>query len=454
MVGSFFRLFLCLSSHYNSLFSSFVVCSCPVSPLLPFDYEILFSSLPECIVHIMKNVYAKALSRPCPCVSGTADLSINCQRISSSAPSHLPHLLMPTFHLVVVGSGGGPYETNLSSYLFKPCDTSWKDGIIALEAGSGMGTLQQLLNSDAALFDKMTAHQVYSLIHCFVISHAHLDHVNGLVLSAGSLNGPRKRVCASLSTLKSLETIFGDRIWPNLASWDTGDAAYKLLYDPLNFNGGYRTIFPDVSVKAMPVWHGKNDTLGDYESTAFFIRHDPTSQEYLFFGDVSPDSLCEPSKRQTKYVWRAAAPKIPSKLSTIFIECSWPAGRPDEQLYGHLSPEHLVDELATLAAEVVDARAAAAAAASTTTTAKSSHGNSSASRVAATGDEPKRKKKRRRSEPLAGLRIYVIHCKEDLERKFSRPIRHVIRDQVEELVRAKGLGVEVLSAEQGMTIII
>lgn len=33
----------------------------------------------------MKNVYAKALSRLCPCLSGTADLSINCQRISSSA---------------------------------------------------------------------------------------------------------------------------------------------------------------------------------------------------------------------------------------------------------------------------------------------------------------------------------------------------------------------------------
>jgi cAMP phosphodiesterase len=67
---------------------------------------------------------------------------------------------------------------------------------------------------------------------CFIISHAHLDHVNGLILAAGSLPGPRKRICASLSTLKSLETIFGDRIWPNLASWDTDDAAYKLLYDP------------------------------------------------------------------------------------------------------------------------------------------------------------------------------------------------------------------------------
>lgn len=205
----------------------------------------------------------------------------------------------------------------------------------------------------------------------------------------------------------------------------------------------------------MPVWHGKNDTLGNYESTAFFIRHDHTGKEFLFFGDVSPDSLCDPetSKPQTISVWRAAAPKIPSKLSTIFIECSWPSGRPDEQLYGHLSPEHLVDELAALAAEVADVRAAAAAAAAAaaTTNAKSSHGSTAGRAAATTADEPKRKK-RRRSEPLAGLRIYVIHCKEDLERKFSRPICHVIRDQVEELVRAKGLGAEVLSAEQGMTI--
>jgi hypothetical protein len=67
---------------------------------------------------------------------------------------------------------------------------------------------------------------------CFVISHSHLDHINGLVLSAGSLQGPRKRVCAPQHALKTLEIIFSDRIWPNLASWDADDAAHKLLYDP------------------------------------------------------------------------------------------------------------------------------------------------------------------------------------------------------------------------------
>lgn len=359
---------------------------------------------------------------------------------------------MPTFDLVVVGSGGGPFETNLSSYLFKPCDVPWTDGIIALEAGSGIGTLYHLINRNVTLFNGLSAHQVYSLIHCFLISHAHLDHVAGLVLSAGSLHGCRKRVCAPPSALKTLETIFSDRVWPNLASWDEDDAPFKLLYHPLSFDEAYRTVFRDsVSVRTMPVLHGQNDTLGDYESSAFFVRHDRSGRQFLFFGDVAPDSLA--ARPQTIAVWRAAAPLIPHDLSALFIECSWPSGRPDELLYGHLSPEHLVDELVALAAEVTAARLATPA--------------------AAVDDAPpppppeqKRRRKRRKRRrklsadpppplgPLAGLRVYIIHCKEDLEVKYDEPIAHVIRDQVGALVRAKGLGAEVLSAEQGMTIAI
>lgn len=66
---------------------------------------------------------------------------------------------------------------------------------------------------------------------CFVVTHAHLDHVNSLVLSAGSLKGCRKRVYGSRKVLEDLEIVFADRLWPNLASWDEDDPeAYKLLY--------------------------------------------------------------------------------------------------------------------------------------------------------------------------------------------------------------------------------
>lgn len=70
---------------------------------------------------------------------------------------------------------------------------------------------------------------VYS---CFIITHAHLDHVNSLIMSAGSIGGPRKRIFATEQVLHDLEIVFADRIWPNLASWDEVDEAFKLLYTP------------------------------------------------------------------------------------------------------------------------------------------------------------------------------------------------------------------------------
>jgi hypothetical protein len=234
----------------------------------------------------------------------------------------------------------------------------------------------------------------------------------------------------------------------------------------LNFDETYQTVFRDsVSVRAMPVLHGQNDTLGDYESSAFFVRHDASGQQFLFFGDVGPDSLAARAPL-TIAVWRAAAPLIPHALAALFIECSWPSGRPDDQLYGHLSPEHLVDELVALAAEVAAARLAKAAVEGTPAAVATDDGEDTPP------PEPKRRRKRRKRRrkmsaelpsppppppppplgPLAGLRVYIIHCKDDLEGKYSEPISHVIRDQVDALVQAKGLGAEVLSADQGMTI--
>jgi len=109
---------------------------------------------------------------------------------------------MPVFDLIALGCGGGPSEHNLSCYLFKPHETPWSDGMVALEAGSGIGALARLLDQQPDLFGSRSntgadgeatpysAAEVYSWIRCFLITHAHLDHMNSLVLSAGSLGGP------------------------------------------------------------------------------------------------------------------------------------------------------------------------------------------------------------------------------------------------------------------------
>ncbi|KIM87643.1 hypothetical protein PILCRDRAFT_63826 [Piloderma croceum F 1598] len=355
---------------------------------------------------------------------------------------------MPCFDMVVVGSGGGPDETNLSAYLIKPFHANWGDGIVALEAGSGMGALTQILKHTPDLFTSRlqdcnsapgySASAIYSFIRCFLITHAHLDHVNSLIISAGSLGGSRKRIFATEQTLHDLETVFADRIWPNLASWKEDDDSFRYLYTSLLTDDQYRNVATDISVRTMPISHGHNDTSGVYDSAAFFVRHDPSTREFLFFGDVSPDTLSP--KPRTVNVWRAAAAKIPLTLSTIFIECSWPSGRADDLLYGHLSPIHLADELTVLATEVAMARKFV---------------------VKDLRNESGPTRKKSKSNPLSpeslygaldGVRVFVIHCKDGHEVTYDRSINHIIADQVRALVAAKRLGADILAADQGMRI--
>lgn len=201
-------------------------------------------------------------------------------------------------------------------------------------------------------------------------------------------------------------------------------------------DGKYKTISPAISVRTMPLNHGTN-ALGQYNSAAFFVRHDPSHREFLFFGDVEPDSLA--LKPLTINIWRVAAPKIPETLSTIFIECSWPSGRRDDLLFGHLTPEHLVDELSALAMEIVKYR-------QTTTQDEGKK-------------RPFRKRQKRGSlspddskDALAGVTIYVMHCKDDMKNGSERHIREVIVEQVRLIVEERGLGARILAAEQGACI--
>ena len=185
----------------------------------------------------------------------------------------------------------------------------------------------------------------------------------------------------------------------------------------------------------MPLNHGHN-TLGHYASAAFFIRHEPSLCEFLFFGDVEPDSVAD--KPLTIDVWHAAAPKFPEFLSTIFIECSYPSGRKDDLLYGHLTPEHLVKELSVFATEVVKFKRDA--------------------QLLETRKRPRKKQKRNSLTAedlrgaLAGLRVFIIHCKDDMTEGSSLPIREIIADQVRSIINEKGLGAKILVAEQGMRI--
>ena len=204
----------------------------------------------------------------------------------------------------------------------------------------------------------------------------------------------------------------------------------------LSTDGKYKVVFPDVAVRTMLLNHGHN-TLGHYTSTAFFIRHEPSQREFLFFGDVEPDSIAD--KPLTINVWHAAAPKFPALLSTIFIECSYPSGRKDDVLFGHLTPEHLVTELSVFATEVVKYKRD--------------------TQLLETRKCPPRKKQKQNPltaedlrGALAGLQVFITHCKDDMTGGSGPPAREIIAEQVRSIVNEKGLEAKILVAEQGMRI--
>ncbi|KAI0670649.1 cyclic-AMP phosphodiesterase [Trametes maxima] len=356
---------------------------------------------------------------------------------------------MSTFDIFVVGCGGGPFEDNLSSYLLKPKQSSWSDGIVALEAGSGLGALNRLLTEHMDVFSPaseedststISAADIQSWIKCYLVTHAHLDHINGLILSAGSSKGPPKLIHGIEKTLNIIADVFSGKLWPSLASW-TEDPDKPYLLSPLSPEDGYITVLPDISVRTMEVSHGLSDASSEvpYPSSAYFIRHDPTSRELLFFGDVEPDKVS--SQPRNLEIWRTAAPKVPHALSALFIECSWPDGRAEEMLYGHLSPTHLAEELTILAREVARSR------------------NNSDEDDDSDEEHARRRKRRRESDSqidvhgaLAGFSVYIIHCKDDLHGTFDKPIQQVIADQVRDLVDERGLGAEIVAVEQGMLI--
>ena len=88
-----------------------------------------------------------------------------------------------------------------------------------------------------------------------------------------------------------------------------------------------------------------------YDSSAYFIRDIATGKEVLIFGDVEPDSIS--LSPRNKHVWSEAAPKIASgQLRGVFIECSYDDSRSDDLLFGHLAPRFMIEEMKSLANEV------------------------------------------------------------------------------------------------------
>lgn len=303
--------------------------------------------------------------------------------------------MQEAFQIVVLGCTGGPKESNLSGYLLSPLQTSeW----IALDAGSLLVGIERAIEkgnlAHVAFTDKQLQPAIEMLskhIRGFLISHAHLDHILGLVMNSQA--DSYKFIAGIDTTIDNIrDHIFNARIWPNYGNEGVDPilAHYKYLRLPLK----ERQKIPNTSmqVEAFLLSHP-----GGYPSTAFLIEH--SDQYLLYFGDTSSDFLEE--EKHLARIWHRITPLLKEKrFHGMLLECSFSHKESEQVIYGHLDTKLVMKEL---------------------------HHLQEISGV-----------------PLKGLKVMLTHKKESLHNRFD-----VCTQIKEELREMNDLGIDFIFPEQG-----
>ena len=235
-----------------------------------------------------------------------------------------------SFDVTAIGVRGGVDDGNLTAWMIAPhgdskavmCDAgSLVNGIEAARAkGSLKGSRETILHDD---------------IRGYMISHAHLDHLAGMLIAAPDDSKKPIYVLPSVGQ-KILDSYFNWDAWANFT--DRGKAPALGTYKLTDLTpGATRPIDGTaMTLTAYPLAHG------GVESTAFLVESGKAS--LLCLGDTGPDSL-EKQPRLAQ-LWQAVAPRVREhSLKAIIIEVSYASDRPDKLLFGHLTPAYLLRSL-------------------------------------------------------------------------------------------------------------
>jgi len=242
---------------------------------------------------------------------------------------------MPSFRLVPLGVLGGIDESNLSAYMLAP---GGSNNYICLDAGTLHYGIKKAIENKAFHVSQEKVLRQY--IKGYFISHAHLDHLAGLIIN--SPEDSTKNIYGLQSTLQTLKThYFTWASWANFADEGESPALKKFHYKPLEPGNEVAIENTTLKVQAFPLSHS------NLTSTAFLVHSNDVY--ILYLGDTGPDAVEKSTNLQK--LWEAVAPLIKNKqLKAIMIEVSFPGEQPDKTLFGHLTPRWLMAEMDKLAA--------------------------------------------------------------------------------------------------------
>ncbi len=309
----------------------------------------------------------------------------------------------PKFTWISLGVEGGLNESNLNCHMLAPFGST---EYVCLDAGTLLYGLNQAAEKgvfehiDVSPFPESTLEQVilHHHIKAYLITHCYLDHIHGLVQISPNEN-PKPVISLSGIIDDLRDCIFNWRAWPNMGN--EGKEPYLGAYQYMRLKEGEKYSIKNTAmqVTAYPLSHDLST-----DSAAFLVE---TNNNYiLYMGDTGPDEV---EKRDTtEQLWKIIAPIIKKgNLRALYIEASYRDDHPDELLYGHLTPKWIMDTLYKLA-KLVDP-------------------NNS-------------------ENALKDLNVIIGHIKPDEYLNMGRPIRGIIRDQLND---NNNLGINFILPRQG-----
>lgn len=238
------------------------------------------------------------------------------------------------FTIIPLGVKGGDDESNLSSYMIAP---KGSEKYVCLDAGTINAGIQKAIDQKTlkGISEEIQRKQIKG----YLISHAHLDHVAGLIINSPA--DTSKNIYGLPSVLNILrDKYFTWDAWANFANEGEKPQLKKYTYSPLNEGETYPLDGTEMKARAFELSHGN-----PYKSTAFLISHNDSYVLYL--GDTGADEIEKSDKLAN--LWQTVSPLInQGQLKAIFLEVSFPNEQPDNQLFGHLTPKLFFSEIGKL----------------------------------------------------------------------------------------------------------